>query len=162
MEKTLSQREVLDFVSKLDYNKMHIAINNFIFDTKNFILENKLKNVWEFEVFVFENFQLQLFPRIELLLVATISDFEKGTQTPKVIYSTDSFGYIYKTNDYKVDTKFGLKFAMIKFLTEINIGNLMDYFQKSSIPDQFKGDDGEDYRIDRMELLTIDTYETLK
>jgi hypothetical protein len=162
MEKTLSQKEVIDFVSKLDYQKMHAAINNFLFDARNVIIENNINNVWDFEVFVFENFKTQLLPRIELLLVANVSDFEKGIETPKVVYSTNSFGYIYKTNDYKVDSKFGLKFSMIKFLTEVNKENIIEYYKTCLIPAQFKGDDGEDYRLDRMELLTIDTYDKLK
>lgn len=162
MEKTLTQKEVVDFVYELDYKKLHAGINDLLFDSRDILMDNKISEVLDFQVYTFENFKTQLKPRIEILLVANIMEFETGKEIQKIIYSSNSFGFVYKTNDYKVDSRFGIRFCMIKFLIEVTRENLLDYLKHYSIPSQFKGDDGEDIRLHRIEELTLNTYENLK
>jgi hypothetical protein len=162
MEKTLSQKEVIDLICELDYKKLHAAVNDLLFESKRIIIDNPGHEIHRFEVYTFENFKTQLLPRIEVVLVAVILDSITLEDKSKIIYSSNSFGYIYKTNDYQVDKKFGLKFAMLKFLLDVTKYNLFNYFVNCEIPKHFIGDDGEDIRLQRTEELTVDTYNTLK
>jgi hypothetical protein len=126
------------------------------------LIEKKGHNILDLEVYTFDNFKTQLLPRIELLLVANFMDNEKGIEYPKIIYSTNSFGFLYKVNVYKGGDQFGLKFCMVRFLIELTKETFYQHIENNETPAHFLGDNGEDVRLELMQPLTLDTYEKLR
>lgn len=144
----------IDKIANLDCNHLFAKLNFFQNLTSDWLIEYSDKGITNFGIYLLENTDSIYKNNLELLLVANSN---------QVIYSTNSFGSIYKNGEPSIDNKqFEIKYCLDKFFTEVNYDNLLSYVKTCLIPAQFKGDDGEDYRLDRMELLTIDTYDKLK
>lgn len=161
-DKVLSQKEITEFIFKLDYAKLYSMIEDLLFDIKDYKIDYPKESIIDFEVHLFDNFLTTLMPRHELLLVSVHLDFLTGEETRKVLYASSSFGLEYKKNIYDGDNRFGLRFAMVKFLIEATKDTVHGFIKNYSIPKHFLGKDGEDYRIAVMEPLTLETYNTIK
>jgi hypothetical protein len=146
--------KLIDKITSIDYKVLFESLEDFFFETNDWMFANSDQGVKSFSIHFFENTDSIYRNNIEILLV---------TDNKKVIYSSLSFGDIYQDATPDIDNKqFEIRYCLDKFITDVNYDNLLKHYKTYKTPEHFLGDNGEDVRLELMQPLTIDTYEKLR
>ena len=146
--------KLIEKVNSLDYTTLFSNLDDFLFETNDWMIEHSNQGFKSFGVYIFENTKSNYKNNLEILLVA---------DNRKVVYSTSNFGLIYQDTNPVIDSKqFEIKYCLDKFLSEVTYDNLIKHVKTYKVPECFLGEQGEDLRLAVMQPLTLDTYEKLK
>lgn len=154
----LKQFDYIKFIKDLDYKVLFDKILDFQLDIRDWLFENDIELIQNFELYTFQNTQSKFSNNIELLLVAN----KKNTLEKKVVYSSSSFGEKNKDEVLINNVQFELRYCINKFLDEIKYENLLAHYKTYKVPECFLGENGKDIRLEVMQPLTLNTYENLK